>query len=218
MSSLLPGEEGFNETAVQASMLLPTPGDWASILSVDLLQGSSFHPDEEETRLGWMGRWSNSFLLGEKGALETGISGATGTDHVGEKLRGYLGGADFKLKFYLPEGSQLTLQGEGLYRRSHTVDSLAGVATGDRMGFYGFVDFRYQTRTNFGVLYDQAERTGEPSQTDRTVRAFVGYTFLEESTIFRAAYEYFIPDWEAAVNTLSMQFLFSMGPHKPHQF
>jgi hypothetical protein len=217
--SLMPGgEEGFNETAVQASVLLPTPGDWASTVSVDVLQGAQFHPDEEAARLGWLGRWSNAFLLGEAGALETGLSGATGIDNVEEDLRGYLAGADVKAKFYLDGGSQFTVQGEGLFRRSHAVDSLTGVSTEDRSGFYAVADYRYHVHFNIGGMYDQYERAGNPDKVDRSVRAFAGYTMLEESALIRVAYGYFMPEDGDAVGTLSAQLLFTMGPHKAHQF
>jgi hypothetical protein len=217
--SLMPGgEEGFNETAVQASILLPTPGDWASTLSADVIQGAQFHPDEEEPRLGWLGRWSNSFLLGERGALETGISGATGIDNVTEDLRGYLAGADFKAKFYLDGGSQFTMQGEGMFRRSHSMDSIEGASSEGRMGYYAVADYRYRVHFNIGGMYDQVERAGDISKTDKAVRAFTGYTMLEESTLLRLAYEYFMPDGEAGVSSFSAQLLFTMGPHKAHQF
>jgi len=217
-SSLMPGEEGFNEVAVQASILLPSPGSWAPLFSVDLLQGGGFHPDEEKTAFGWLGRFGNSFLLGDGAALEAGVSGATGMDHIEEDLRGYLAGGDLKVKFFSPGSSQLTLQGEGAFRRSHSVDSVAGVASEDRMGFYAFADFRYHTQYNAGVLYDQVERAGDPSLVDRTVTAFVGFAVLEESTLLRAAYSYSMPQGEDGTNALSLQFIFSMGPHKPHQF
>lgn len=217
--SLLPGgEEGFNETAVQASILLPTPGDWASTLSAEVIEGAGFHPDEEATRLGWLGRWSNSILLGESAALEAGVSGATGMDNVAEDLRGYLAGGDVKVKFYLPKSSQLVLQGEGMLRYGHATDSLGGISGEDRLGCYAFADFRYQTRWNLGLLYDRADRAGEPDRIDRSVKAFTGYAVLEESSSIRLAYEYFMPDGEDGFHSVAVQLLFSMGPHKPHQF
>lgn len=224
-ASLMPGgEEGFNEAAVQASILLPAPGDWASVLSADVIQGSGFHPGQDQTRLGWLGRWSNSFLLGETGAMDAGISGATGTDVVAqggpakEDRRGYLAGADLKVKLYLTGSSQLTLQGEGLFRSSHSADSLGAVSSEDRMGFYAFADYRFHTQWNLGVLYDQVERAGDASMTDRSAKAFACFAVLEESTLLRAGYEYYMPEGEDAFQTLSLQLLFSMGPHKPHQF
>jgi hypothetical protein len=217
--SLMPGgEEGFNETAVQASLFLPTPGDWASTLSADVLQGAQFHPGESETRLGWLGRWSNSFLLRERVALEAGFSGATGLDIVAEDLRGTLAGVDLKVKLYLEGGSQFTAQSEALFRRSHSKDSVTGISTEDRIGFYGAADYRHHARLNFGGLYEQCEREGEASKTDRALRVFAGYAWLEESAVFRVAYEYFMPEGEAGVNAFSAQLVFTMGPHKPHQF
>ncbi|MCD6024006.1 MAG: hypothetical protein K0Q91_922 [Fibrobacteria bacterium] len=223
-ASLMPGgEEGFNETAVQVSDLLPTPGTWASTVSVDAIQGSSFHTEDERTRLGWLGRWSNAFLIGEKGALEAGVSGATGLDAIDAGARGYLLGADLKVKFYLSGGSQFTLQTEAALRRSHALDTATGAAPAEqREGFYGFADYRFRTRYNAGVLFEQWERSlaegGVPGSADRAVKVFAGFAVLEESTVLRVAFEHFMPDGGPAVNTASAQLLFSMGPHKAHKF
>jgi hypothetical protein len=219
LQSLLFGEEGFNETGAQISALLPTPGDWASTLSADVIEGKAFHPGQDGTRLGWLGRWANDFLLGEQGALQTGISGATGIDSLGRGSRAFLAGADVKAKFYLGGASQLTLQAEGVLRHSHLADTAAGTfAAEDRSGFYGFCDYRWHTQWNGGFLYEQWQREGAADATDRAFRAFAGYAVLEESTLLRLAYERFLPDGGDPVNTVSLQLLFSMGPHKAHQF
>jgi hypothetical protein len=213
VQSLLFGEEGFNETAVEVSDLLPMPGDWASTLYLDVIDGTSFHAGQEGTRLGYLGRWTNDFLLGESGALETGISGATGTDSLGPDTRSWLAGADVKAKFYLAGASQLTLQAEGIWKRSHP-----GGAAEDRAGLYAFGDYRYHTRWNGGLLYEQWQREGETDRIDRGARAFLGYAVLEESTLLRLAYERLFPDGGDAYATVTLQLLFSMGPHKAHQF
>ncbi len=224
LQSLLFGEEGFNETAVQVSALLPTPGDWASILSADLIEGKAFHeasdgPDGSGARLGAVGRWANDFLIGERGAFETGFSGATGIDSVGGDSRAWLAGADAKAKFYLPSSSQLVIQGEAVFKRSHLADTATGAFPAeDRTGFYAFADYRWRTRWNGGVLYEQWEREGDPSDVDRAFRAFGGFAVLEESALLRLMYERLLPQGEAAVNTITLQLLFSMGPHKAHQF
>ncbi len=217
--SLLFGEEGFNETAAQVSCLLPTPGDWASTLSGDVIEGKAFHEGQEGTRLGGLGRWANDFLLGERGALETGVSGATGVDNLDRGSRAWLVGADLKAKFYLEGSSQLTLQAEGIFAYTHIPDTTAGThAAEDRQGFYGFCDYRYHTQWNGGLLYEQWQREGATNMTDRAFRVFAGYAVLEESTLLRLAYEHFLPEGGDPVNTVSLQLLFSMGPHKAHQF
>ncbi len=216
VTSLLPGgEEGFNETGLQVSDLLPMPGDWASTLSADLLEGKQSHPNDERTRLGWLGRWANDFLLGDAGAMETGISGATGIDSIGPDTRTLLLGADAKAKFYLPGSSQFTVQAEGIFRQGH--DTIGGTfSVENRWGGYAFADYRYHTQYNGGILYEQWKTT--PSSMDRSVKVFAGYAVLEESTLLRLAYEHLMPDGGDAVNTVSAQLLFSMGPHKAHQF
>jgi hypothetical protein len=220
--SLIPGgEEGFNETALQISDLLPTPGDWASTISVDLLEGKSFHPDQEATRLGWLGRWTNAFLLGEQGALETGLSGAWGTDNTIHDAFGYLFGGDVKAKFYLAGSSQLTMQAEAVYRHGHVpqADSLPerpGIE--NRSGWVALCDYRYHTQWNIGGLAEQWDRENEVNRTDRAFKLFVGYAVLEESTLLRAAIEKHLVAGGDDIHTLSLQLLFSMGPHKAHTF
>jgi hypothetical protein len=220
--SLLPGgEEGFNETGAQVSDLLPTPGDWASTVSAEVIEGAEFHPDRDFTRLGWLGRWANDFLIGETGALETGLSVSEGKTVSPESDAAWLYGADVKAKFYLPNSSQLTLQAEGVYRRFPEPESAGAdsvVVNDNRGGFLAFADYRYHTRWNGGLFYEQWERGEGTDKTDRAFRAFAGFAVMEETTLLRLMYERFLPEGEDAVNSVSLQFLFSMGPHKAHQF
>jgi hypothetical protein len=155
LTALVPGgEEGFNDIGVEVSDLLPTFGDWASTLTAGVIQGQSFHPDEDFKRLGWQGRWANDFLIGEMGALETGVSIAEGKSISPEWDASYLYGADAKAKFYLPNSSQLTVQAEGVYRRfleRGVVDGDSVFLQDNRAGVVAFADYRYHTRWNGGV-------------------------------------------------------------------
>lgn len=220
LQSLLFGEEGFNETGVQVSALLPTPGKWASTLSGDIIEGKQFHEDEEgRTRLGWLARWSNDILLGECTILQAGVSGASGTDNLERETRAYLMGADVKAKFILSAFSQLTLQAEAVMKQSHSVDTLtASFPEENRSGFYAYADYRYHTRWNGGMLYEQWEPEDRLKGVDRAIKVFAGFSVLEESTLLRLGYERFLPEELDPVNTVTLQLVFSMGPHKPHQF
>jgi hypothetical protein len=221
--ALLPGgEDGFNETGVQVSDFLPMPGDWASTLSVDLIEGKQFHPNQTWTRMGWLGRWSNDFLLGEVGALETGLSVATGDDVAREWENVFIWGADIKAKFFLPGGSQLTLQGEAILNQGHFEDTALFVdqriSRQNRKGFVTFADYRYHSRYSGGLLFEQWDNSGLKLTTDKALRTFVGYAFMEETTLLRLGYERFIPEVGDGFDTMTLQLVFSMGPHKPHQF
>jgi hypothetical protein len=189
-------------------------------VSADVLQGNSFHPDDDRNRIGWLGRWSNAFLLGERGgALEAGVSAATGVDDIGANARGWLLGVDTKAKLPVGVAGWVTLQGEAAFRRSHASDTTGATPeTQDRSGFFALTDYRPLPRWNGGALYEQWQREGDPSAVDRAARVFAGYAVMEETTLLRVSLERYMPDGGSAVHTISAQLLFSMGPHKAHRF
>lgn len=218
LGAMLPGEDGFNDVATRASYLLPLP--WASELSGDFLRGRAFHPDETDPAAGWLARWNNSLLLGEATPLDIGVSAAGGTNSVEWNKHTAVYGADFKTKVPLGGLRVLTLQGEYFYNQSSVV---VDTATGDssrlgRQGFYAFADLKLSQRWNAGLIYDQYNPVEHKDFTDSAVKAFAGFSLLEESTLLRLSAERFKPQNSPAVHTVMFQVLFSMGPHKAHKF
>jgi hypothetical protein len=220
MAAMLPGDDGFNDTGAQASYLLPTPGSWASNLSVDVLNGSSFHPDQSKAASGWVGRWTNSFLINDITPLDIGFSATQGTNDTVFNTKTKVYGADLKTKIPLSPVKILTLQGEYFYNDSDVIISSPTGAYDKvgRQGFYAFANMKFSTRWNGGVIYDQYQPVDNKNITDSAIKYFVGYSFLEETTLLRLAYENFMPQNSPVVNTWSFQVLFMMGPHKAHQF
>jgi hypothetical protein len=220
LAAMLPGDDGFNETGAGVSYLFPFPGSWASTLSADVLNGSSFHPGEAQAAGGWAGRWSNSVLINDVTPLEIGMSAAQGTNSVlwGTKMTVY--GADIKTKILLSVLTKLTLQGEYFYNSSDAVANLTNGAYDHaaRSGFYAFGDIQFWERCNGGAIYDQYNPPENKALTNRAVKGFIGYALLEETTLLRLTYEEFIPEGSAVIHTWMFQLLFSMGPHKAHQY
>lgn len=219
IAAMLPGEDGFNDVAAEVSVLLPTPGSWASILSADAIGGSTFHPDETASKPGWVARWSNSFLAAGDTPVEIGVSAAGGTTDVQRAMRTFVVGADAKTKLALASQTQLILQAEYLVNDGRVLaDSSSGRAvTETRRGFYAFADMRYRQRYEAGVIYDRFEPRGGGAE-EEAIKCFLGYSLLEETTVFRLAYEAYMPGGASTVQTITLQALFSMGPHKAHQF
>ena len=218
MAAMLPGEDGFDEVGTRASYYLPV--SWASELSADVLKGASFHPDETAPAAGWLSHWNNSLMLGDATPLDIGVSATQGTNNVQWGTKTTVYGADLKTKVPLSGLTNLTLQGEYFYNNSGVV---VDTTTGDtshmgRQGFYAFADLRFKQRWNAGVIYDQYNPTGSKNLTNRAVKGFAGYSLLEETTLLRLTYERFKPENSPAVHTVMFQVLFSMGPHKAHQF
>lgn len=218
MAAMLPGEDGFNDVGTRASYLLPLP--WASELSADFLNGKSFHPDETDPAAGWAARWSNSLLLGDVAPLDIGLSAAGGANNVQWGRHTAVYGADVKTKLPLPGQRALTLQGEYFYNDSTVVvDTTTGSSARDgRRGFYAFADLKLSQRWNAGLIYDQYNPRENPSFTNNAVKAFAGFSLLEETTLLRLTAERFKPENSPAVHTVMLQVLFSIGPHKAHQF
>jgi hypothetical protein len=218
VAKLLPGDESFNDVAVEASTLIPVAGSYALSVSADLLQGDSFHPDTMTANFGGLARIVNSFIIADVAPSEIGFSLTQGTNDPKKGTKSLIAGADVKTKIVLSPVVNAIVQGELIYKNAHHKDSLSVSTTENRMGFYAFTDFRFQGHYNAGILYEQYQSPDDAAKTDRGVKPFVGFAVLEESTILRLAYEYFVPHAGKASNTVELQFLFSMGPHKAHLF
>ncbi|MBI5743631.1 MAG: hypothetical protein HY952_03700 [Elusimicrobia bacterium] len=220
LGAMLPGEDGFNDVGTRASYLLPTTGNWASDISADVIKGASFHPDETAAAAGWVARWKNSLLLGDVAPLDIGVSATQGTNNVQWGTKTAVYGADIKTKIPFSSLTSLTLQGEYFYNNSSVV---VDTTTGDtshmgRQGFFAFADLKFKQRWNAGVIYDQYNPVENKNLTNSAIKGFLGYSLLEETTLLRLTCERFKPENNPAVHTVMLQVLFSMGPHKAHQF
>jgi len=218
VARLLPGEESFNDVAVEASTLVPVVGSWAILASGDLLQGDSFHPDTMTANFGWLARIDNSFVIADVAPSAVGLSLTQGTNDPAQRTKTMVAGADVKTKIALSPTVSAMAQAELVYKNADHRDSVGNASTENRVGFYAFANFLFQAHYNAGILYEQYQSPDDAAKTDRGIKPFVGFAVLEESTILRLAYEYFVPRAGAASNTVELQFLFSLGPHKAHLF
>jgi hypothetical protein len=220
IAKILPGGESFNDVAVQASSLIPVGDNYSLLISGDLLQGNSFHPDTtvNTADFGTLARIDNSFLIGDNTPTSIGFSFTRGINNPAANTKDIIVGADVKTKLTLSPTVVMAVQGEYIYKFADNADSLRVISHDRRGGFYGFVDAHFQNHYNAGILYEQYQSPGNAVNIDRGIKPFIGFNLLEESTILRLAYEHFIQNQWAATNTVELQFLFSMGPHKAHLF
>jgi hypothetical protein len=248
LSAYLPGEEAFNETGISLSGRLPSPGESSLTASVDWLQGDSFRRPREaignendplatdedgdragESRPAVLGRLSAFTMVGERSGLELGMSAAHGTNNVAAGARTTVWGADAKAKLWTSERAYLLLQAEAL--RLTRDDAGWNSETGayqreqvDPWGWYAFADWNLSPRWNVGGSYERFQRDEAARNWDHAVGLFAGYALMEETTAFRLGWERFLAAAAAeepgpeAVDTFTLRVIFSMGPHKAHQF
>lgn len=240
LKSYLPGEESFNETGVSLSRRFPIVGDFSVNASLDWLQGDSFRiarepsgapgdplagggdDDAGQARAAWLGRLTGSTLVGDQSALEFGLSATGGTNNVAAHARTRVYGADVKAKLWNSPNSYLVLQGEFLaLDRDEASWSPGGgyaLSTVRPVGGYLFADYNFGLRYNVGASYERFQRPTTDKPWDQSIGAFVGYALMEETTSFRADWRRTLPDGGDAYNTFTLRAIFSMGPHKAHQF
>lgn len=245
LATYLPGDEAFNETGLQISKRLPAPGDMSLVASVDWLQGDTFRREREASPLGndplntgaddraeesrpaVLGRLSSFVMVGERSGLEIGLSGTSGTNNVAAGTRTQVLGADFKAKLYRSDRSYLLLQGEALkLSREDAGWQLAGY-THDKVtpfGWYLYADYNFNLRWNVGASYERYQQDNESAPWNHSVGLFAGFALMEETTALRfdwrreqagAGPDESAPD---AIDTFTMRVVWSMGPHKAHQF
>jgi hypothetical protein len=161
-------------------------------------------------------------MLGEQSALEVGVSGSSGTNNVAARARTEVLGADAKAKIWTSPRAYLLLQGEVLALdreiASWTPDGGYRVSSVTPAGGYVFADYNFALRYNVGGSFErfQAPLAGEPDV--QTLGAFAGFALMEETTSLRLDWRRTSAQDRDPFQTLTFRVVYSMGPHKAHQF
>jgi hypothetical protein len=228
------GTEGVNDLGVSASILLPT-GEIYSKFTLDLLRGNSIAVLDPSGKplAGGMGMldttggrmyYANSarlmtFLpMGDDADLEIGLSGLTGIHDPYGKYRFYYGNLDVKYKWKPDAYTALTCQGEILLN-SRRLDAGSTVSS---TGLFVIADYQFQKIFSLGTRYDFSEAPYSQDDRASAIALFFGYYPVEETAVVRLQFQHTIlaPSSvsKTEINSIALQFLFSMGPHKAHPF
>lgn len=183
----------------------------------------------EESRAALLARLAAFAMTGERSGIELGVSAVQGTNNVAAGTTTRVLGADLKAKLWTSARSTLLLQGEllKLRREDASWDPDSGAytqATVEPWGAYAYADYRFALRWNLGASFERYQQDIRDPEWDSAVGLFAGFSPMEESTVFRLGWERYqagVPAAVAApdaVNTLTLSVIYSMGPHKAHQF
>jgi hypothetical protein len=233
------GEEGLNDLGISVSTLLPT-GDLYSRLNVDLLRGSAIGEATglEDTTgakptYAFASRLMGFFTLDDENDLEVGVSVYTGIHDPYNNERFWYGNLDFKYKYRPSLYTSLVVQGEFLLNSRHAeldrdlqpITDAEGnpvrktLTTG---GAYLYADYQFLKTFSIGGRFDWTQTPYSADEKARAVAVFAGYYPVEETLGLRLQYQNTrqeMPGEDAlSVNTIALQVLFSLGPHKAHAF
>lgn len=184
----------------------------------------------DESRPAVLGHISAFGPIGDRSGIELGVSALQGTNNVAAETRTQVLGGDVKLKLWTSANAYLLVQGEmlSLDREDAGWDEVAAAYTSTSVkpsGAYVYADYNFNVRYNVGGSFESFEQPAADKTRDSAVGLFAGLALLEETTAFRIDWSHFMPgtpegapEDPAAVNSVTLRVIYSMGPHKAHQF
>jgi hypothetical protein len=161
-------------------------------------------------------------------------------DSVGipsQMLKYFYGGIDFKFKYKPDSYTSLVIQGEGLVNHRDVIRGTETEPVIETITTYGaFIYFDYQFIKQFsvgakydytfGVIgddYSASTLSNDDMNKTSGIEGWIGYYPVEETLAFRLSTQYLF--FNLADNmtkngetTITLQMIFSLGPHKAHQF
>jgi hypothetical protein len=225
---------------VSVSGRIPAPGEFSLVASGDWLQGDSFRIEREPSedpgdplvsgdgdgedapRPAFLGRLAGFTMTGEQSGVGFGVSATGGTNNVAAGTRTIVLGADVKAKLWTSPTSFLHVQAEALRLSLESARGEPGAGyandTIEPFGGYAFADYNLSKRYNVGASFERYQRPEEGTPWNQAFGIFAGYGILEESTLIRADWRRDDPEDGEAVNAVTLRVVYSMGPHKAHQF
>jgi hypothetical protein len=93
------------------------------------------------------------------------------------------------------------------------------------LGGYLYADCNFSPRYDAGLSYERYQQPTLEKTWDQSVGAFAGLALMEETTSFRLEWNRLLPGTPAGAaaspkttDTVTLRVIYSMGPHKAHQF
>ncbi len=198
------GEEGLTDIGVEINSILPT-GDVFTKISGTITAGDDL--DGRRKNLFYASRLSSFFQLTDLAALETGVGAATGfSDTTGKHFQWF--NADAKYKWRKDQYTSLTLWTEGFLSSANHVRTF---------GFYTAGAYQFKKRFEIGSKFDMAQSIANKNKT-RILSCNFNFLPAEETMVFRLVVSNTKRDHQSSFNTILLQTIWSLGPHKAHAF
>jgi len=214
------GEEGLKDIGIDVTTLIPV-GNNALTISANLLQGDFLLGEDAgdiDHNMGGSGRISLFSSVGATSSLEIGVSGLYGQSEPDSNRWATMGDFDFKYKWRPDVYHSLVIVGESMVG-SRKIDGVNGEETNSSFGAFSAVDYQFRRRYNAGAFVDYSQMPDDNSLYQIGYGAFAGFSLAEETyRISLMLRQDDGKDFEKPFQTVILQLLWSLGPHKPHQF
>ncbi len=224
------GDDGLRDVGLQLSTLIPV-GSTALTLSANLLRngnlGGHHHHEgdehghdaesDEHRDIAFSGRAMLFSPVTKVTSIELGLSVFRAEFDPAENRYATILGTDGKLK-WKPDMYQSVSVITELVMNQRTVETHDGDQEVTSYGAFGAVDWQFLRQYNAGAFYDCTQEASDSEVCRYGYGAFAGFSLAEETTRFGLLFRHDNSDEFDAYNTALLQVLWSLGPHKPHQF
>jgi len=223
------GEEGLSATGIRLNTLLAA-GDNAIGLSATAFSSDGFKGHEHEAddsaeedapaEILGSGRVSVFRQLGEAWSAEIGLSAMAGDYDPAENLSLTQGAVDWKLRWRPDSYRSLSWIAEVMSGRRDVADEIAGtVQEVDATGAFTSLELQWRKRWSAGPFFDWSEDAQVAGAETTAFGVFAGFSPAEETARIGLAYRHETSDLTGFDdNSLTLQFLWALGPHKVHTF
>jgi hypothetical protein len=218
------GEEGLNAVGLNISTLVPV-GSSAVVVSGNLLQGDSFMWENEtrtNDKLAGCTRISVFAPLTDHSSLELGLSGLAAPNELVKKNWATMENLDLKYKWRQDMYRSLAIVAEALVSsREIANDSLdnSGLKKITSSGAFAAVDYQFKKQYDAGIFFDYSQDPSNNRDHQAGFGLFWGFSLVEETyrvgIVLRQDQG---THYSKPFQTITVQLLWSLGPHKPHQF
>jgi len=162
---------------------------------------------------------------------------------VNNTLKYFYGGFDFKYKYRPDQYTSLTIQGGGLwnhrdalrdYSNFGALISLLNQKSIDTFGGYIYLDYVFKKQFSVGLKYDYTNGiigddpsfftlSNDDQNHTQGIEGWIGFYPVEHTLVFRLNVQHLTFSFASAQikepeTTITLQMIFSLGPHKAHPF
>lgn len=230
MQRTMLGEEGLRAVGLRATTLVAL-GETAVTLSGSAFSGDAFahhhgegeeheHEEEAAAKIMGSGRLSAFRQLSGTWSLELGGSYLAGVYDAAENLETQIVDADAKLRWRPDTYRSFNWIAEVMHSsRDVEPDSTGVIPTVDATGFFTAGELQWRRRWSAGAFFDWTEDATIAGAETTAAGGFFAFAPAEETGRFSLVYRHETSDlYDFSDDSLTLQFLWSLGPHKPHAF
>ena len=154
-----------------------------------------------------------------------------------QMLKYFYGGLDFKFKYKPDSYTSLVIQGEAILNHRDVIrgtDTDPVIETISTYGAFIYFDYQFFKQFSVGAKYDftygvigddysATTLSNDDLNTTSGIEGWIGFYPVEETLAFRLSTQYLFFNLDDDMTkdgetTITLQMVFSLGPHKAHQF